>query len=106
MVFGLGMTEILLIVVVLIIVIGPKNIPQALRSIIKGWYHIKQQLSSMQQQTEKTKQQLVNDLKQDIGMEEIKKEIAQEAAEASLEMQKTEKKTKTNKPKPAKKQKN
>jgi len=77
-VLGLGTTEIILILVVLAFAIGPKNIPGTIRAFLKGWYSIKSQVTAIQRQAEQTKEELVGDLKKDIGIDEIEKEIKAE----------------------------
>ena len=70
--FGISLAEFLLILIVAVLVIGPKDLPEVARYLIKGAAKIKHLIS-------KAKIEL-DHLGKEIGIEEIKNEVAIELA--------------------------
>ena len=83
--FGIGMPELIVILVILLIVIGPQKLPDLARSLGKG-------LAEFKRATEDFKQNVEDEAKAAEEKERIAKEIAaKEGAEAAAPVRETEK---------------
>ena len=79
--FQIGFLEIAIILILGLIVIGPKRLPELIKAWLKLYKKIQQQISNFK-----------NDLEEDIGTEEIKKDVFNEMRMEELDLfQKSEK---------------
>ena len=77
--FGIGMPELIIILVIALIVIGPQKLPDLARSLGKG-------LAEFKRATEDFKQSVENEVKAADEQERLAKEVAaKEASEAGKE---------------------
>lgn len=70
--FGLGMTEIILIAVIALVVVGPKKLPDIAKSIGKGYGEFRRSFSDLKQSVN-----LEEDTKIKPAGESLKKELAE-----------------------------
>ena len=79
--FQIGFLEIAIILILGLIVIGPKRLPELIKAWLKLYKKIQKQISTFK-----------NDLEEDIGTEEIKKDVFNEMRMEELDLfQKSEK---------------
>ena len=79
--FQIGFLEIAIILILGLIVIGPRRLPELIKAWLKLYKKIQQQISNFK-----------NDLEEDIGTEEIKKDVFNEMRMEELDLfQKSEK---------------
>jgi len=79
--FQIGFLEIAIILILGLIVIGPKRLPELIKAWLKLYKKIQKQISNFK-----------NDLEEDIGTEEIKKDVFNEMRMEELDFfQKSEK---------------
>jgi|TARA_B110000459_G_scaffold196603_1_gene238858 sec-independent protein translocase protein TatB len=79
--FQIGFLEIAIILILGLIVIGPKRLPELIKAWLKLYKKIQKQISNFK-----------NDLEEDIGTEEIKKDVFNEMRMEELDLfQKSEK---------------
>ena len=62
--FQVGFLEIAIILILGLIIIGPKRLPDLIKTILKFYKKVQKQISNLK-----------NDLEEDIGTEEIKKDV-------------------------------
>ncbi len=93
--FGIGSTELLIIVVVALIVIGPQKLPQMMRSLGKGMAEFKRMSSSVTETLDKE----IKDAEKGLKEQELKERLAKEkAAREKAEAVLAEKENATEKP--------
>ena len=73
--FQVGFLEIAIILMLGLIVIGPKRLPDLIKTILKFYKKVQKQISSLK-----------NDLEEDIGTEEIKKDVFNEMRMEELDL--------------------
>ena len=73
--FQIGFLEIAIILILGLIVIGPKRLPELIKAWLKLYKKIQQQISNFK-----------NDLEEDIGTEEIKKDVFNEMRMEELDL--------------------
>ena len=73
--FQIGFLEIALILILGLIVIGPKKLPELIKACLKFYKKIQKQISNLK-----------NDLEEDIGTEEIKKDVFNEMRMEELDL--------------------
>ena len=73
--FQVGFLEIAIILILGLIVIGPKRLPDLIKTILKFYKKVQKQISSLK-----------NDLEEDIGTEEIKKDVFNEMRMEELDL--------------------
>ena len=79
--FQIGFLEIAIILILGLIVIGPRRLPELIKAWLKLYKKIQKQISNFK-----------NDLEEDIGTEEIKKDVFNEMRMEELDLfQKSEK---------------
>ena len=79
--FQIGFLEIAIILILGLIVIGPRRLPELIKAWLKLYKKIQKQISTFK-----------NDLEEDIGTEEIKKDVFNEMRMEELDLfQKSEK---------------
>ena len=78
--FQIGFLEILIIIILGLIIIGPKRLPEVLKILIKFYKRIENKLSDFKK-----------DIEEDIGADELKKDVFNE-----LRMEELEKTNKSN----------
>ena len=78
--FQIGFLEILIIFILGLIIIGPKRMPEAIKTLIKFYKRIESKLSSFKK-----------DIEKDIGTDELKKDVFNELRMEELENNKDSK---------------
>jgi len=73
--FQVGFLEIAIILMLGLIVIGPKRLPDLIKTILKFYKKVQKQISNLK-----------NDLEEDIGTEEIKKDVFNEMRMEELDL--------------------
>ena len=73
--FQVGFLEIAIILMLGLIVIGPKRLPDLIKTILKFYKRVQKQISNLK-----------NDLEEDIGTEEIKKDVFNEMRMEELDL--------------------
>jgi sec-independent protein translocase protein TatB len=73
--FQVGFLEIAIILILGLIVIGPKRLPDLIKAILKFYKKVQKQISNLK-----------NDLEEDIGTEEIKKDVFNEMRMEELDL--------------------
>ena len=73
--FQEGFLEIAIILILGLIVIGPKRLPDLIKTILKFYKKVQKQISNLK-----------NDLEEDIGTEEIKKDVFNEMRMEELDL--------------------
>ena len=73
--FQVGFLEIAIILILGLIVIGPKRLPDLIKTILKFYKKVQKQISNLK-----------NDLEEDIGNEEIKKDVFNEMRMEELDL--------------------
>ena len=73
--FQVGILEIAIILILGLIVIGPKRLPDLIKTILKFYKKVQKQISNLK-----------NDLEEDIGTEEIKKDVFNEMRMEELDL--------------------
>ena len=73
--FQVGFLEIAIILIQGLIVIGPKRLPDLIKTILKFYKKVQKQISNLK-----------NDLEEDIGTEEIKKDVFNEMRMEELDL--------------------
>jgi sec-independent protein translocase protein TatB len=73
--FQVGFLEIAIILILGLIVIGPKRLPDLIKTILKFYKKVQKQISNLK-----------NDLEEDIGTEEIKKDVFNEMRMEELDL--------------------
>ena len=73
--FQVGFLEIAIILILGLIVIGPKRLPDLIKTILKFYKRVQKQISNLK-----------NDLEEDIGTEEIKKDVFNEMRMEELDL--------------------
>jgi len=73
--FQVGFLEIAIILILGLIVIGPKRLPELIKTILKFYKKVQKQISNLK-----------NDLEEDIGTEEIKKDVFNEMRMEELDL--------------------
>jgi len=73
--FQVGFLEIAIILILGLIIIGPKRLPDLIKTILKFYKKIQKQISNLK-----------NDLEEDIGTEEIKKDVFNEMRMEELDL--------------------
>jgi len=61
--FGLGFTELLVIMIVALIFIGPKKLPEVARSVGKGYRELQRAISGIKDEVEEFNQDIVSEKK-------------------------------------------
>ena len=77
--FDIGFLELLLVVLVGLVVVGPDKLPQAVKSIIKSFRKVKPYLN-----------QTLLELEKSVGMDEIRQDLHNENIIQSLKMFETQ----------------
>ena len=72
--FQIGFLEILIILILGLIIIGPKKLPKAIKIVIKFYKKIEKKLSAFKE-----------DIEEDIGSNELKKDVFNELRMEELE---------------------
>ena len=72
--FQIGFLEILIIIILGLIIIGPKRLPEVLKILIKFYKRIENKLSDFKK-----------DIEEDIGADELKKDVFNELRMEELE---------------------
>ena len=72
--FQIGFLEILIIIILGLIIIGPKRLPEVLKILIKFYKRIENKLSDFKK-----------DIEEDIGTDELKKDVFNELRMEELE---------------------
>ena len=75
--FQIGFLEILIIIILGLIIIGPKRLPEVLKILIKFYKRIENKLSDFKK-----------DIEKDIGADELKKDVFNELRMEELEYNK------------------
>ena len=78
--FQIGFLEILIIFILGLIIIGPKRMPEAIKTLIKFYKRIESKLSAFKK-----------DIEKDIGTDELKKDVFNELRMEELENNKDSK---------------
>ena len=78
--FQIGFLEILIIIILGLIIIGPKKLPEVLKILIKFYKRIENKLSDFKK-----------DIEEDIGADELKKDVFNELRMEELENNKDSK---------------
>ncbi len=78
--FQIGFLEILIIIILGLIIIGPKRLPEVLKILIKFYKRIENKLSDFKK-----------DIEEDIGADELKKDVFNELRMEELENNKVSK---------------
>ena len=78
--FQIGFLEILIIFILGLIIIGPKRLPEVIKTLIKFYKRIESKLSSFKK-----------DIEKDIGTDELKKDVFNELRMEELENNKDSK---------------
>jgi sec-independent protein translocase protein TatB len=78
--FQIGFLEILIIIILGLIIIGPKRLPEVLKILIKFYKRIENKLSDFKK-----------DIEEDIGADELKKDVFNELRMEELENNKDSK---------------
>ena len=78
--FQIGFLEILIIIILGLIIIGPKRLPEVLKILIKFYKRIENKLNTFKK-----------DLEEDIGADELKKDVFNELRMEELENNKDSK---------------
>ena len=78
--FQIGFLEILIIIILGLIIIGPKRLPEVLKILIKFYKRIENKLSDFKK-----------DIQEDIGADELKKDVFNELRMEELENNKDSK---------------
>ena len=73
--FDIGFGEIIIIVLLALVIMGPERLPQAIRSILKWVHYLRQTASSLKETVE-----------QELNIDEIKKDLQTEAIERQAEL--------------------
>jgi sec-independent protein translocase protein TatB len=73
--FQVGFLEIAIILILGLIVIGPKRLPDLIKTILKFYKKVQKQISNLK-----------SDLEEDIGTEEIKKDVFNEMRMEELDL--------------------
>ena len=73
--FQVGFLEIAIILILGLLIIGPKRLPDLIKTILKFYKKIQKQISNLK-----------NDLEEDIGTEEIKKDVFNEMRMEELDL--------------------
>ena len=73
--FQVGFLEIAIILLLGLIVIGPKRLPDLIKTILKFYKKVQKQISNLK-----------SDLEEDIGTEEIKKDVFNEMRMEELDL--------------------
>jgi sec-independent protein translocase protein TatB len=73
--FQVGFLEIAIILILGLIVIGPKRLPDLIKTILKFYKKVQKQISNLK-----------NDLEEDLGTEEIKKDVFNEMRMEELDL--------------------
>jgi len=73
--FQVGFLEIAIILLLGLIIIGPKRLPDLIKTILKFYKKVQKQISNLK-----------NDLEEDIGTEEIKKDVFNEMRMEELDL--------------------
>ena len=73
--FQVGFLEIAIILMLGLIIIGPKRLPDLIKTILKFYKKVQKQISNLK-----------NDLEEDIGTEEIKKDVFNEMRMEELDL--------------------
>jgi len=73
--FQVGFLEIAIILILGLIIIGPKRLPDLIKTILKFYKKVQKQISTLK-----------NDLEEDIGTEEIKKDVFNEMRMEELDL--------------------
>ena len=73
--FQVGFLEIAIILILGLVVIGPKRLPDLIKTILKFYKKVQKQISNLK-----------NDLEEDIGTEEIKKDVFNEMRMEELDL--------------------
>jgi sec-independent protein translocase protein TatB len=73
--FQVGFLEIAIILILGLIIIGPKRLPDLIKTTLKFYKKVQKQISNLK-----------NDLEEDIGTEEIKKDVFNEMRMEELDL--------------------
>ena len=73
--FQVGFLEIAIILILGLLVIGPKRLPDLIKTILKFYKKVQKQISNLK-----------SDLEEDIGTEEIKKDVFNEMRMEELDL--------------------
>ncbi len=73
--FQVGFLEIAIILILGLLIIGPKRLPDLIKTILKFYKKVQKQISNLK-----------NDLEEDIGTEEIKKDVFNEMRMEELDL--------------------
>ena len=73
--FQVGFLEIAIILILGLLIIGPKRLPDLIKTILKFYKKVQKQISNLK-----------SDLEEDIGTEEIKKDIFNEMRMEELDL--------------------
>ncbi len=73
--FQVGFLEIAIILILGLLIIGPKRLPDLIKTILKFYKKIQKQISNLK-----------SDLEEDIGTEEIKKDVFNEMRMEELDL--------------------
>ena len=73
--FQVGFLEIAIILILGLLIIGPKRLPDLIKTILKFYKKAQKQISNLK-----------NDLEEDIGTEEIKKDVFNEMRMEELDL--------------------
>ena len=73
--FQVGFLEIAIILILGLIIIGPKRLPDLIKTILKFYKKVQKQIANLK-----------NDLEEDIGTEEIKKDVFNEMRMEELDL--------------------
>ena len=73
--FQVGLLEISIILILGLLIIGPKRLPDLIKTILKSYKKVQKQISSLK-----------NDLEDDIGTEEINKDVFNEMRMEELDL--------------------
>ena len=73
--FQVGFLEIAIILILGLIIIGPKRLPDLIKTILKFYKKVQKQISNLK-----------SDLEEDIGTEEIKKDVFNEMRMEELDL--------------------
>ena len=73
--FQVGFLEIAIILILGLVIIGPKRLPDLIKTILKFYKKVQKQISNLK-----------SDLEEDIGTEEIKKDVFNEMRMEELDL--------------------